>query len=264
MGEISQTIYGEAIAPADGIYGNCFQAALASLLNMPLDAVPHFLTFIDFQGALRLWLGERGIETVRLTTDKIPAAGSCLVSGNSPRGLLHVVVAKDGEIVWDPHPDRSGIDEVMYAWTFSGPGFEIRTTSASPLASPPMRKEATMSERATVGRCTSRFTMLGRGYWCDLAEGHTGSHGEEQATWTDGALPRVGTPEFYAARARGWNQKADAIVQQIVAYEECHPDDAVCLWPLVGEAARVMARHHQQRADSLPDSPLTGPLGGQE
>jgi len=40
-----------------------------------------------------------------------------LISGISPRGIAHSVVGLNGEIVHDPHPDRTGLEEVN-SWDF--------------------------------------------------------------------------------------------------------------------------------------------------
>jgi hypothetical protein len=43
------------------------------------------------------------------------------VSGRSPRDsrIHHIVIYRDGEMVWDPHPDRTGITSVEdeYHWS---------------------------------------------------------------------------------------------------------------------------------------------------
>jgi hypothetical protein len=43
-----------------------------------------------------------------------------IVSGPSPRfpELLHSVVGLNGHVVWDPHPDHSGLTGDPQDWTF--------------------------------------------------------------------------------------------------------------------------------------------------
>lgn len=97
--------------------GNCLQAAVASLLALPLDAVPHFAVFADWQVALRLWADGRDLTLRSVVTDTVPD-WPCIVSGPSVRGVPHAVVAVGGQVVWDPHPSRAGLVEVCGAWWF--------------------------------------------------------------------------------------------------------------------------------------------------
>jgi len=103
----------------DGVPGNCIQAAVASLLSLPIDAVPHFLLWRIWSRALSDWLAERDLAIrVRYVTE-IPTE-RCIVAGRSPRGVAHVCVAEGGAIVWDPHPSRDGLVSVAEAWFIEG------------------------------------------------------------------------------------------------------------------------------------------------
>lgn len=104
----------------DGIPGNCVQAAVATYLRLPLGAVPHFLLFDDWVGALRLWLAGRGLEWF-CHNPPVPTERS-IVAGVSPRGISHVCVAEDCEIVFDPHPSRDGLVSVDEVWFFRTTG----------------------------------------------------------------------------------------------------------------------------------------------
>lgn len=100
----------------DGVPGNCIQAAIATLLDIPIDAVPHFLLWLNWSRVMGEWLAEKGY-TIRMRyTSEIPAE-RCIVGGMSPRGVAHVCVAEGGEIVWDPHPSRGGLTRISEAWT---------------------------------------------------------------------------------------------------------------------------------------------------
>lgn len=111
------------------IPGNCIQAAVASVLELPLDGVPHFLLFGDWWGiALIRFLQARGL-SLRTWTDRddwaaywveqgvpseplaaAPADQVLIVSGPSPRGdWLHVAVYRGTELLHDPHPEGNGI-----------------------------------------------------------------------------------------------------------------------------------------------------------
>jgi hypothetical protein len=125
---INQTIFGNG---DDGTTpGNCVQAALASLLELPLTAVPHIALFDEFwKVALALWLKVRG-KQMQVYTDDISAAWDWAQQGVSAFALdlapsgqmmiatgqsfsgpwLHVVLWKSGELVHDTHPNRKGLD----------------------------------------------------------------------------------------------------------------------------------------------------------
>lgn len=107
--------------PAEEESGNCTQAAVASLLDIPLDSVPDFkkeagnhaymfwMLFEDF-------LLEKGFWTIRKDTDSYIPEGYYLASGPSPRGVSHMIVMKEGEMVHDPHPSKEGIKEIKSIW----------------------------------------------------------------------------------------------------------------------------------------------------
>lgn len=114
---IDQTILHD---PENGKWGNCYQAALATLLQLPLEEVPHFYdqgVFDKF--AEQEWLAERGFTMLWLTVPefdlfKETAIRRCfhLISGSTERfngEVDHVVVAKDGKTFFDPHPSRAGL-----------------------------------------------------------------------------------------------------------------------------------------------------------
>lgn len=109
---VHQTTFGGPDAePADR--GNCFSAALASILHLPIDEVPRFCEFgddEDWQPHICRFLAKFGfayveVELTEYTTDALlPHLGYCLISGKSPRGHRHTVVGKGMTLVHDPHP----------------------------------------------------------------------------------------------------------------------------------------------------------------
>lgn len=95
--------------------GNCWQTAIASVLDLPLDAVPHFVDVDERFGTENWffytynWLHARGWHIERIATH-IYTNEYYLVSGPSPRGnFWHVVIYRNGKMVHDPHPDGTGI-----------------------------------------------------------------------------------------------------------------------------------------------------------
>jgi len=119
---------------AGGQVGDCLRVAVASLLGMGIDDVPHFAAIEHgrpaddplrhaWWWALVGWcrLLEPAFDVVSLDPldrhawpdpddPDDPLLGCYLLTGPSPRGpWLHTVVAKAGRVVWDPHPDRTGL-----------------------------------------------------------------------------------------------------------------------------------------------------------
>ena len=100
--------------------GNCMQACVASIFNLPLDEVPDFVNEnTDWYGAFEMWLIKRySLFPIMMVLKDGPNAtmgqslyGYYLVSGKSPRGRRHMCVAKYGRIIHDPHPDETELLE---------------------------------------------------------------------------------------------------------------------------------------------------------
>lgn len=113
--EVSQSILYSPENERAGIYGNCLQAALASALDMELEAVPNLASFASWEAAARLWLRGIGADW-RMVPVPIPRERSIVV-GQSPRSTgLHAVVGERGGVTWDPHPDRTGLTSVRCSY----------------------------------------------------------------------------------------------------------------------------------------------------
>ena len=94
-------------------YGDCQRACIASILELPAWAVPHFVEDGDpndeMLGRVRGWLADRGIvyATMAFEGSPLEAMGICapdtyyILGGASPIGN-HAVVAINDEIVHDP------------------------------------------------------------------------------------------------------------------------------------------------------------------
>lgn len=93
----------------DGATGNCLQACIASLLDLPLDAVPDFGTAAGQWLRFARYMNQHGLQPVDVTPVAHPYNAYYLVTGTSPRGVNHACVALNGRIVHDPHPSDAGL-----------------------------------------------------------------------------------------------------------------------------------------------------------
>jgi hypothetical protein len=142
--------------PASGVYGDCHRAALASVLELSIDEVPHFCHpdyGDDWAAAEREWLMQRGYAPITMMFD-----GCCLrdvlhtqhslnpdtyaiLGGKSRNGTGHSVVICNGEIAHDPSLDDSGIvgpmDDGRFWVTFFGHAKAVRRVEHNAM---PVRK----------------------------------------------------------------------------------------------------------------------------
>lgn len=118
------------------VRGNCFPAAIASILELSIDEVPNVETLYDIDGSFWLvvmetFLKKKGFELGGNEQFKIafhrdiidynfdPALLDkslkyCkdkyyLVAGMTVRGFHHVVIYQNGKMVHDPHPTNEGL-----------------------------------------------------------------------------------------------------------------------------------------------------------
>ena len=127
------------------IRGNCWQTAVASVMEIPPDQLPD-QTVCDlwdkpnpeesgtwtrkepfYQNELGAYLRKHhglayvSLQPHLLTALEVKSPGLHFMSGKTIRSAVskenHVVVARYGELLWDPHPSRAGLIEVIY-WSF--------------------------------------------------------------------------------------------------------------------------------------------------
>lgn len=97
--------------------GNCWQACVASLLDLPLDQVPHFALESGED-----WYRDTSLFVIKHTGFELACfvpgfphtktGGYVIGSGLSPRGAFNHSVILDGftgELVHDPHISRAGL-----------------------------------------------------------------------------------------------------------------------------------------------------------
>lgn len=107
MTPVMQTHLG---GPEATIVGNCMQAAVASLLDLELDDVPHFVQeSTEPWDAFARWLYPA--EVVEVDGD---TQGELLVFGPTRGGTHHWVIYRDGQLAHDP----AGGDGLFYAERF--------------------------------------------------------------------------------------------------------------------------------------------------
>lgn len=142
---VDQTIF--ATDPARK--GNCVAACIATLLDLPLTRVPHFIEFgiaygdsddvaevshgNNWWAMLLGFLAGKGWWVVEL--DKVADADPdefVLVAGMSPRGVVHQVIYRAGRLWHDPHPSRDGVLDVREVLAVRPlPGFDHAPTGES-------------------------------------------------------------------------------------------------------------------------------------
>jgi hypothetical protein len=98
--------------------GNCMQAAVATLLQLPLEEVPDFINPESvnkdlFWRNLEEFLNKRNLTHVCLGWLLNPKALHIAIGPTTrSKDETHSVVYRGEEMVWDPHPSREGILEV--------------------------------------------------------------------------------------------------------------------------------------------------------
>lgn len=137
--------------PDKGIYGDCHRACVASILNLPCEAVPNFCAPLPgeewvsgrWREREREWLLAHGYCPITMTyspdaTLEQVLEGSTyynqdiywILGGTSRNGTGHSVVAYNGEIVHDPSLDDSGIigpmEDGHYWATFIGSAIAVK------------------------------------------------------------------------------------------------------------------------------------------
>lgn len=144
MSAVTQTI----LATDPKRPGNCVAACIATICDLPLDRVPHFIeagiaygdstdTAPDAPSQGNHWwtmmlgfLAGRGLWVWEVSdVDAAESTAWLLVSGMSERGVLHQVVYRDGALWHDPHPSRAGLLDVREVLAVRPlPGFDHTPT----------------------------------------------------------------------------------------------------------------------------------------
>lgn len=120
MRPVDQTVFGFP-------NGNCFEACVASILEIPLESCKIFLEGVDPSSendiktkdhwwlVTQRWLRGHRYEPIYLLAKELNGLvpqGWSIISGKGPRELDHSTVGFNGRITHDPHPSRAGLLEV--------------------------------------------------------------------------------------------------------------------------------------------------------
>lgn len=110
MSEVTQTIL---LGDPSGRPGNCLQAAVASLLGLDLDAVPHFVESTgDWFEDMAVFVLGHGYELMQHSPAHDPPVFGLAFGFTNRSADRHAVVYRDGVMAWDPHPSRDGLTSV--------------------------------------------------------------------------------------------------------------------------------------------------------
>ena len=107
-------VYQMAFGNGDGSEGlpcgNCIAACIASIFELPIEDIPHFV-MIDATGGgcwndqLNEWLEPYNLQVFFLDKDTyISKDVYCIGTGVTSRGIRHSVVCRGTTMVWDPVP----------------------------------------------------------------------------------------------------------------------------------------------------------------
>lgn len=107
--------------PDGPLIGDCWRTAIATILGLPRDDVPHFVALgwdedpNTYHDLAQAWLEGRGL-TLRywgVLEQARPWCKFLIAAGKSPRGEWDHAVVIDADtsgLVHDPHPSGTGID----------------------------------------------------------------------------------------------------------------------------------------------------------
>lgn len=117
--------------PENGVYGDCHRTAIACLLDLKPEDVPHFYEqkveaekrgeSYDWRAEVEKFLNSVGYTAADVSygstlsalleyMENVNPRTYYLLGGTSPRGVNHTVICRGGDFAWDPHPDREFIN----------------------------------------------------------------------------------------------------------------------------------------------------------
>lgn len=134
--------------PENGQHGNCFSAVLASLLHLPIGSIPVFSDSEDWRKEVNDFLRPYGMAYMIVsdfnTYCEENGISGCHheIAGFTKRSadVWHACVAADGQLIFDPHPSRSGLTATMahgvfialHPWRLVAQKTPIQSATAKP------------------------------------------------------------------------------------------------------------------------------------
>lgn len=122
------------------VNGNCYAAAIASMLDLPITEVPNGEVFFDdqedyyfFRTLMHRFLKNKGLQLVsdwrfaafhsedhfsedqNIEYRELLKDTFYLATGESARGFAHICIYMNGQLCHDPHPSKDGL-ETVYDW----------------------------------------------------------------------------------------------------------------------------------------------------
>lgn len=100
----------------NNVIGDCFRACIASILEVPIDAVPHFVLLGSRWSKVMNGYLEALSKDIEWVKGTPPDGVWAIATVKSPRfldgqrELLHSVIWRDGKVVHDPHPSRASMN----------------------------------------------------------------------------------------------------------------------------------------------------------
>lgn len=122
---VTQTMFFDPTLPFGQQRGNCVTAVVASLLDVPIEAVPNFVQIEVTGGPHWWWLLWRYLQLMGKQlcpiSPRTPPAGFYAVGGLSARAtethpIHHICVYRNGRLVHDAHPDGRGLLTEQDGW----------------------------------------------------------------------------------------------------------------------------------------------------
>lgn len=103
---------------------DCLRCAIATLFDLPLCEVPHFILQGDeWWRFFELWCQRLGVLPFYIENEMDDGSrwhppGRHITVGRSPRDLHHAVVFDGEELLYDPHPSGAGLVEQRGVYLF--------------------------------------------------------------------------------------------------------------------------------------------------
>jgi hypothetical protein len=149
-------------------HGNCWQTCVACILDLDPEVLPpqaeydrvtvredgtkeygpsynnalqfylhehHGLTYVE------LHLPEEGYEFLHVAPGTLHMLTGRTVRSDAYGGVRHVVVARDGQMIWDPHPSHAGLIEEI-RWAFLVPYPKAWNPRKDPCVCPACKSKA--------------------------------------------------------------------------------------------------------------------------